>query len=143
MANKKIINATPKSYNGIDFKSLIEVMVYKTLLQEGFNPEYEKETFTLWEGLKPEVPFYNKNKSTGMLKLDTRVLLPITYTPDFTFMYRGTLVIIEAKGFENDVFPVKKKMFRKYLQENNRSSIYFEIYTKRQLLQAIEIIRSL
>ena len=57
----------------------------------------------------------------------------------------GEDVYIEAKGIENDVFYIKKKLFRKYLDDwfikTNQSSIYFEIYTKKQLLQAIEIIK--
>ena len=40
-------------------------------------------------------------------------------------------------------FPLRKKLFRKYLEDNHPNSIYFEIYTKKQLLQAIEIIRQL
>jgi hypothetical protein len=44
---------------------------------------------------------------------------------------------------ENDVFPIKKKLFRAWLEEHYPKSIYFEIYTKRQLLQAIDIINNL
>ena len=54
-------------------------------------------------------------------------------------------VYIEAKGIENDVFYIKKKMFIKYLDDvlgnTGVRSIYFEVYTKKQLLQAIEIIK--
>ena len=38
MENKKVKNATETEYNGIKFKSLTEVTIYKTLLQEGFEP---------------------------------------------------------------------------------------------------------
>ena len=55
----------------------------------------------------------------------------------------GYLVVIEAKGFENDSFYLKKKMFRKWLEGHYPKSIYFEIYTKKQLLQAVEIIKAL
>ena len=41
MINKKIKGATTTCYNGIQFKSSLEVMIYKTLLQEGFHPKYE------------------------------------------------------------------------------------------------------
>ena len=47
---------------------------------------------------------------------------------------------------ENDVFYLKKKMFIKYLNdrylEKGEKSIYFEVYTRKQLLQAIEIIKN-
>ena len=69
----------------------------------------------------------------------------IRYTPDFYFNYNGLDVYIEAKGIENDIFYIKKKMFIKYLDgvlvNTGRKSIYFEVYTKKQLLQAIEIIK--
>ena len=44
------------------------------------------------------------------------------------------------------VFYIKKKMFIKYLDnqflDKGERSLYFEVYTKKQLLQAIEIIKS-
>ena len=54
-------------------------------------------------------------------------------------------IYIEDKGIENDVFYIKKKLFIKYLDDcyinNGQKSIYFEVYTKKQLLQAIDIIK--
>lgn len=44
------------------------------------------------------------------------------------------------KGFQNDTYPIKKKMFRKLL-ETFDIGFFFEIYTKKQLLQAIDIIK--
>ena len=77
--------------------------------------------------------------------LKTGKITGIRYTPDFYFKYGELDVYIEAKGVENDVFYIKKKLFRKYLDnkliKTHRHSIYFEIYTKKQLLQAIEIIK--
>ena len=67
-------------------------------------------------------------------------LLDITYTPDFTFLYKGLFVIIEAKGIENDTYPLKKKLFRKWMEENLPEGIFFEIRTIKQLKQAIKII---
>lgn len=143
MSNKKIIGATNKEYKGIKFKSLLEVSVYKTLIQEGFNPLYEVEKFTIFKGFKPSKLFYNKDKKTRDLKLEMSKVRDITYTPDFTFLYKDTLIVIEVKGFENDVFPIKKKLFRNLIESLETPIIYFEIFTKKQLLQAISIIRKL
>lgn len=142
-ANKKVRNATPKEFNGIKFKSILEVMVYKTLLSVGFEPLYEKNKFVIWQGFYPSVPFYDKDATTRMLKLNKKKIIDITYTPDFTFEYKNRLIIIEVKGFENDVFPVKKKLFRRFLEDNYPDALFFEVYTKKQLLQAIEIIKKL
>ena len=144
MTNRKIKGATSKSFNNIQFKSQLEVTVYKTLLQAGFEPSYEHYKFIIWEGFKPEkILFYNKDNKTKMLKLENTKIRDITYTPDFIFKHKDILIIIEAKGFENDIFPVKKKLFRKVLEEHYPNSIYFEIFTKKQLLQAINIIKAL
>lgn len=161
VANKKIRNATQNSSKGITFKSQLEKSIYNTLLQQGFEPQYEPTTFTLWEGFEPITPYYDKETDKQKIKrlsdgIDTRTskiliqktgkIVGIRYTPDFYFKYNDLNVYIEAKGIENDVFYIKKKMFIKYLDnlytEKDEKSIYFEVYTKKQLLQATEIIKS-
>lgn len=161
MVNKKIRNATQSSSKGITFKSQLEKSIYNTLLQQGFEPQYEPTTFTLWEGFEPITPYYDKETDKQKIKrlsdgIDTRTskiliqktdkIVGIRYTPDFYFKYKDLNVYIEAKGIENDVFYIKKKMFIKYLDnlciEKGERSIYFEVYTKKQLLQAVEIIKS-
>lgn len=143
MSNTKIKNATPTKFNGIEFKSKLEVNVYKTLLIAGFKPNYEKLKFTLWEGYKPTVPFYTKSKKTRELELDDTKVRGITYTPDFTFNYKGYLIIVEVKGKENDVYPYKRKLFRKWLEINNPKSMFFEVFSKKNTETAIKIIKSL
>lgn len=161
MANKKIRNATQSSSKGITFKSQLEKSIYNTLLQQGFEPQYEPTTFTLWEGFEPITPYYDKETDKQKTKrlsdgIDTRTskiliqktgkIVGIRYTPDFYFKHKDLNVYIEAKGIENDVFYIKKKMFIKYLDnlyiKKGERSIYFEVYTKKQLLQAVEIIKS-
>lgn len=157
--NKKIRNATECKSGNLTFKSQLEKSIYKTLLEQGFNPQYEPKTHELWSGFIPITPFYDKESdaqqtkrinSGGTIKskiltLKTGKIVGIRYTPDFYFKYGNLDVYIEAKGIENDVFYLKKKLFRKYLDDifirTKQHSIYFEIYTKKQLLQAIEIIK--
>lgn len=139
MENKKIKNATKTTESGIVFKSETEARIYKALVAEGFDPLYEKVTFTLSEKIRPTVPFFNRIK--GLLGLDMKPVQAITYTPDFTFEYNGILIVIEVKGFENDVFPVKRNLFRKHLETLNQPSMFFEVRTKKELLEALRIIR--
>lgn len=141
--NKKIINASPLEYDGISFKSKLEKMAYQTLKEQGFPVLYEPRKFIIWEGFRPNVPFYNKDAGTRMLKMDSKKVIDISYTPDLMFEYNNHLIIIEMKGFENNTYPLKKKIFRKWLESNYPNSIYFEIFTKKQLLQAIDIIKNL
>lgn len=158
-SNKKIRNATACKRGNLTFKSQLEKSVYNTLQQLGFNPQYEPETHVLWEGFNPITPFYDKETDTQYKKrLDsgdtnkskalvhkTGKITGIRYTPDFYFKYGNLDVYIETKGFENDVFYIKKKLFRyfldKKLESTGQNSIFFEIYTKKQLLQSIQIIK--
>lgn len=153
--NKKIRGATKTYSLGITFKSQLEKSFYKTLLELGFHPQYEPRTFVVWEGFTSVIPFYDKETDSQRDKRDPRsskilvekspIVQPIRYTPDIYFEYNGIDVWIEAKGIENDVFYIKKKLFRKYLDEaqttTGKKSLYFEVYTKKQLLQAIEIVK--
>jgi len=152
--NKKIKNANPKEYNGIQFKSLLEVMTYKTLLQENIVPEYETHTYLIWEGFVPTIPFLTKNtlkrkdKRCIPLSISTmQVRKPIngiTYTPDFYFEYGDKKIIVEVKGVANDVYPYKFKMFRKYLEEQPDKDAYiiWEIHTKKQLLECVNHLKT-
>ena len=159
MTNNKIRNATEVSHRGITFKSKLEKVIYDTLTQQGFSPQYEPTTFTLWDGFSPITPFYDKEtprhkesriengdkiKSTILVLKDAKIV-GIRYTPDFYFKYGDYDIYIEAKGIENDVFYIKKKLFIKYLDDrllnDGIKSIFFEVYTKKQLLQAIEIFK--
>lgn len=141
--NRRVHNATPTSFDGIDFKSKLEVMIYRTLKEQGFYPVYEGARYTIIEGYKPLVPFYTRDRKTRLLKLDSKKVMDSTYTPDFTFEHNGYTVIVEAKGIVQDAYVIKRKLFRKYLEANVPKSVYFEVYTKRQLLQAIDIINQL
>lgn len=158
--NKKIRNATSAKIKGITFKSQTEKTIYRTLVENGIKPEYEKYTFTLWEGFNPITPFYDQEtdkqqekrnseensekKTPKMLVLKSSPVIGIRYTPDLHFVKDDVDIWIEVKGIENDVFYIKKKLFRKYLdnrfQNEGKKSMFFEVYTKRQMLQALQII---
>ena len=143
MPNQKIKNAKSKTFDGIKFKSLLEISVYKALTQAGFKPRYEKQKFIIWKGFKPSVPFYNRNKRKNTFEIEKTKIRDITYTPDFTFKYKNYLIIIEAKGIENDTFPIKKKLFRSLLETLKEKALYFEVYNKAHILKTIEIIKGL
>ena len=159
MSNKKIKNAQKNSCNRIQFKSKLEKTIYQTLVEKGYSPLYEPETILRWDSFIPQTPFYDREtdnqykkrteketkKSFRRLVLKTDKIIGIRYTPDFYFKYKDLDVWIESKGFENDIFYIKKKLFRKYLdnklEKEGIKSIFFEVYTKNQLLQALDIIK--
>lgn len=137
--NKKVKNATPTFYDNIHFKSRLEVTVYKTLKDVGVEPAYESYTISLSESIRPSVPFYTGKN--GVFKLDSKPVGKITYTPDFTFNKNGIFVIIEVKGRYNDVYPVKKNLVRKKLEEmQNCPVMFFEVKSKTEILKALKLI---
>ena len=146
--NAKVINATPCSYNGIDFKSKLEMNIYRAIESEGYTPLYEPITFTIWNGFKPRIPFYKKNKSSRKMALENNKIRDITYTPDIIF-YAGTrMILVEVKpDYENDVFPYKKKLFRKFLEtqfegiSKEHMPIYVQVGTIKHLKDFIKILK--
>ena len=151
MENKKIKGAKISEYNNIKFKSSLECSCYKKLELSGLEFSYESERIVLWKGVKPQsVKIYSPKKIKAgkydrNLELQTRTLLNITYTPDFVINKNNYKIYFDVKGKENDVYPIKKKMFLKTLEERNDgiNYLFFEPHNIRQMLQAIEIIKKL
>ena len=153
MENKKIKNAQRHVYNGIKFKSTLEVESYKKLKSEGFSPEYEQYMFHLWEGKKFSIPCYDMHKDRKTHKdvwgLNSYKPVDIRYKPDFVFFIKDTesdiktMVVVECKGYGNDRWPYVKKLFLRYLENNIPQSIFFEVHNQKQLKAAIEVIKNI
>lgn len=138
--NKKVINASPLVYDGIQFKSKLEVTVYKAFIDNGIHPCYEPEKHIIFEGFKPTIPFYIKDKDKNV-SINNVKQIAISYTPDFEFGYNGYKVYIEVKpAYHNDVYPYKRKLFRKYLEDKPKS-IYAQLSSRKDTLQFIEILK--
>jgi hypothetical protein len=145
MENKKIVNATPITLNEITFKSKLEGKLFKVLQDEGLNPKYEPFKFHVWQGFKPSVPFYERNKKTRSIALNDVKIIDITYTPDIVFDYKRYRVFVEVKpdGFTNDVYPYKQKLFRKYMETEitDLNPIFVRVGTIKNLREFIKILR--
>lgn len=145
LVNNKVRNATPLEYDGITFKSKLEVTTYKALKEAGYNPEYEKHTYTLQKSSLFSIPCYTPYKDRKIHKevwgLNKYKTIGMKYTPDFRFEIDGTEVFVEVKGYQNDRYPYQKKLFLKWLEDNNHKSIFFEIHNNKQLKQALEILK--
>lgn len=131
--NKKIKNARICQFDGITFKSAQEMSIYKHLLSVGITPQYEPERFTIWDKGAMTVLFYDRYGKT--FKRIKRKPTAIHYTPDFIFNVGSIKVFLEVKGFSNDVFPYKAKLFRDYLENlpNKENLCYAIIYSIKDL----------
>lgn len=145
--NKKVKGAREHWYEGIKFKSQIEVDAYKAFVVAGFNPEYEKHTYILQKTkLFPTqhyAPFKDRKIHKEVWGLNKYKIISLKYTPDFVFYIGEKLIIVEIKGYANDRYPYQKKLFFKYLEDHYPNSVFFEIHNQKQLSAAIEIIKNL
>ena len=112
--NRKVVNATSTSYNGIKFRSKIELSIYKLLEKSELNFKYEDFTITLVEGFTPTKVSYIPRKRRGVKVTEFKEKVrPLTYTPDFTVYKNNKVYLIEVKGFETDRYIVKRKLLLK------------------------------
>lgn len=138
--NKKIVNATKTQINNIKFKSKLESVVYRELVKSNLPFTYEEEQITLFKGYYPTIPFYIKGKN-GHLVLQTRKQLDWKYTPDFIVNTSGWKFYIEAKGYQNDLWPYKRKLFIHTLLESTNVA-FFEVHNLREIKECISIIKN-
>ena len=138
--NKKVRNATAKVYKGIKFRSKLELFTYRKLEDAGIGALYEKKKYVLQEGFRYSATVYEPHKTKGYIPTTTKIR-DITYTPDFVDPHGRW--IIEVKGFANDVFPIKWKMFKNYLMQQDDPPVLFLPRNQKQVLETIELIKEL
>lgn len=109
----KVRNATPNIYDGIKFRSKLETYTYKKLKEAGIDAEYESTHFELIPKFE-----YNREKVRAM-----------TYLPDFV----GKNFIIECKGLVTDSFPLRWKIFKYYLKQENKDYKLFLVRNQKQV----------
>ena len=143
-ANKKVRNAVSKVYKGIKFRSKLELFTYKKLEEAGIKSLYEERKFVLMEGFRFEqdsIEPSNKRATKGEYINNADKVRDITYTPDF--VVPNGKWIIEVKGFANDVFPLKWKLFKNYLQKLGDPPVLYLPKNQKQVLETIELINQL
>ena len=99
--------------DGIKFASGLEAYMYKALKKAKIKADYEKRTFEIFRGFYfPEDSYERQANGKGsMINRGDKKILGIKYTPDF----EGKDFIIECKGRPNETFPIRWKMFKKYV----------------------------
>ena len=135
----KVKNAKKSTYDGKEFKSNLELHCYKQLKEAKILVKYEEITFTIFDAMVyPQACYegtakklYNKGSK----------IRPITYTPDF--VAPNGKFIIETKGYANESFPLRWKLFKKHLKDNNLQYVLFLPRNKKQVDEVIELIKQL
>lgn len=147
--NQKIINAKKHEFNGLKFRSGLELFTYKELNKAGIDDfKYEEVKFVLLDKFefnqKSFEPFEKNTKGSKIKGFDelSNNIRPITYLPDFSYIKEDkTGWIIENKGFARDVFNVKWKIFKKHLVDNGYKVDLYLPQTQAHVLECIKLIK--
>ena len=147
-SNKKVRNATKCEYDGLEFKSKLELFCYKYAKELGYTLEYENSKTILMQGFRLKGQLYYPSKEHKMI-LNQRKILSITYSPDFYMAIKNKLgedikVVIECKGHPNDAYLLKKKMFLQVWDTIWGQNFYFfEPHTQQQVKECFTIIKAI
>lgn len=142
-SNSKIKNSTSVKKDGITFKSKLELFTYENLIKNNIlNFEYEKRKFVLQENFEFQNDSFEVNKKTKDIDLLSNKIRPITYLPDFSCINDNKEGwVIEVKGFNSDVFPLKWKLFKNHLRKNSYNVTLYKPNNQKNVLKIIELIK--
>lgn len=138
----KVRNATPLTVDGLNFKSKLEAYCYMRLKEEGLSAEYEMYKFKLIEDFEFNNDSYeltNTNKTKEFKKANNKIRA-LTYTPDF--VNKKDKWIIECKGYPNEAFPIKWKLFKFYLAMKHITATLYVPRNHAQVDEVINLIKS-
>lgn len=144
MENKKIKNAQKKTVDNIQFKSVLESVCYKHLAKTTLKFAYEPKKFTIWRGetLKNTKVYLHNANRRNLEEPRSNKARDITYTPDFIIEYKEYTIYVDVKGFTNDVYPLKRKMFLQHI-DSMENTMFFEPHNVSEILSMINIIQKL
>ena len=132
------VRAKKVSFDGITFASGLERYMYQILKKAKIKATYEGETFVLQEGFMFDNESFERqsNGKGDMVNRGSKKILNIKYTPDFV----SDSFIIECKGRANESFPIRWKMFKKYVKENLPHVTLYKPQNQKECDKVIELI---
>jgi len=132
------VRAKKVSFDGIQFASGLEKYMYQALKKAKIKSEYEGQTYELQEGFMFDVDSYERqgNGKGDMVNRGRKKILNIKYTPDFI----SDSFIIECKGRANESFPIRWKMFKKYVKERIPHVTLYKPQNQKECDKVVELI---
>ena len=126
------------TYDGIKFASGLEKYMYMALKRAKIKAKYEGETYIVQEGFEFKNKSYERqsNGKGKMVDRGSKKVLPIKYTPDFV----SDSFIIECKGRANETFPLRWKMFKKYVKEHLKHVTLYKPQNQKECDLVINLI---
>ena len=132
------VQAKKISYDGINFASGLERYMYMALKKAKIKADYEGTTFELIPGFE----FTNSSierQSNGKgdyRERGCKKILNIKYTPDFV----ADDFIIECKGRANESFPIRWKLFKKWMTDNSDNRVLYKPQNQTECDRTIDMI---
>ena len=132
------VRAKKVTFDGINFASGLEKYMYIALKSAKIGAIYEGATFELQEGFMFNTDSYERqgNGKGTMINRGQKKILNIKYTPDFV----SPSFIIECKGRANESFPIRWKMFKKYVNDNLKHVTLYKPQNQKECDEVIELI---
>jgi len=132
------VRAKKVSFDGINFASGLEKYMYLALKRAKIKADYEGETYVVQEGFEFNKKSYERqgNGKGDFRNRGEKKILPIKYTPDFV----SSSFIIECKGRANESFPLRWKMFKKYVKAHMPHVIIYKPQNQKECDRVIELI---
>ena len=133
------VQAKKISYDGITFASGLEKYMYIALKKAKIKAKYEGKTYTIQEGFVFNNESYERqsNGKGELVNRGCKKILPIRYTPDFI----SDSFIIECKGRANESFPMRWKLFKKYVNDNLKHVTLYKPQNQKECDKVIELIK--
>ena len=132
------VRAKKVSFDGIQFASGLEKYMYQALKKAKIKATYEGETYVLQESFAFEIDSYERqaNGKGDLVNRGQKKILNIKYTPDFV----SDSFIIECKGRANESFPIRWKMFKKYVKNNLSHVTLYKPQNQKECDEVIKLI---
>jgi hypothetical protein len=132
------VRAKKVTFNGITFASGLEKYMYIALKKAKIKAKYEGKTYIVQEGFEFKNKSYERqsNGKGELVNRGSKKVLPIKYTPDFI----SDSFIIECKGRANESFPIRWKMFKKYVNDNLKHVTLYKPQNQKECDKVVELI---
>ena len=126
------------TFDGITFASGLEKYMYTVLKKAKIYAEYEGMTFTLQDTFMFNVDSYERqaNGKGDMVNRGQKKIQSIKYTPDFI----SPSFIIECKGRANESFPIRWKMFKKFVKNELPRVTLYKPQNQKECDKVVELI---
>ena len=132
------VRAKKVTFDGIKFASGLEKYMYIALKKAKIKAKYEGKTYIVQKGFEFKNESYERqsNGKGDLVNRGLKKVLPIKYTPDFV----SDSFIIECKGRANESFPLRWKMFKKYVNDNLKHVTLYKPQNQKECDEVIKLI---